>query len=189
MSFFETQLIYYAAPTLLGKKQANLFSVPLGSFGAYKKECGRYQKELASHGIAMVYLYCCEDRIFLMVYREDKMRRYLKMPRVRKYLRGIGYPDIKAEGGIAASLRHLRQRMLDSGEFPHEIVFFLGYPIPDVFAFMENKGQNYKIVGYWKVYGDQETALQTFRRYETCRNQMMRQVSTGVPIQSLLAGV
>lgn len=41
-----------------------------------------------------------------------------------------------------------------AAEFPHEIGFFFGYPAEDVFAFIREKGHNYKLVGDWKVYGD-----------------------------------
>lgn len=187
MSHFEAQLIHHAAPTLRGIKQANLFSLPLEQLPRFREEIARYQKQLAPYGIRLLYLYCCKKRVFLMVYRVSTMERTLRLPMVRAYLVSLGYPDLSKDGvSLIQILMHLRQRMTAYHEFPHEIGFFLGYPISDVFAFIREKGQNCKLVGYWKVYGDESAALHIFQSYEECRKEMMKQVAAGKSIPSLL---
>ena len=47
-------------------------------------------------------------------------------------------------------------------EFPHEIGYFLGYPCDDVYEFIAQRGENYKVFGAWKVYANVEQALATF---------------------------
>ena len=48
MSDFEKDLLYFASPALLGRKQANLFSFPVTCLTDYRKEIEKYKKELAS---------------------------------------------------------------------------------------------------------------------------------------------
>ena len=190
MSDFEAELIHHAAPTLLGRKQSNLFSLPLSLLPKCREEIALYGKKLAEKGICIVYLYSFKNRVFIMVYRQNAMMRYLRVPHVRDYLISLGYPArIGKKDAMTETLAHLRKRMQADGDFPHEIGFFLGYPPADVFAFMREKGQNYKCVGFWKVYGDEKRALRIFQCYRDCRDQMMEQVTAGTSILSLLGAV
>ena len=187
MSYFETELIHHAAPTLLGRKQANLFSFPLELLPKYREEIASYQKHLQPYGIHIVYLYSCKKRVFLMVYRQKAMLRYLRTPHVKQYLLSLGYPKTLGNPkAFCQTIQFLRSRMQAYCEFPHEIGFFLGYQPADVFCFIKQKGQNYKCVGYWKVYGDEQKALRIFQCYENCRETLMEQVAAGTPILSLL---
>ena len=70
MSDFEAELIHHAAPTLLGRKQSNLFSLPLSLLPKCKEEIALYGKKLAEKGICIVYLYSFKNRVFIMVYRQ-----------------------------------------------------------------------------------------------------------------------
>ena len=56
MSDFEAELIHHAAPTLLGRKQSNLFSLPLSLLPKCREEIALYGKKLAEKGICIVYL-------------------------------------------------------------------------------------------------------------------------------------
>ncbi len=187
MSDFERDLLNFASPALLGRKQANLFSFSMNCLTDYRKEIERYKKELAPLGISVEYLYCRYDRVYLLVYRKDMMLQYLKQPAVREFLIGAGYPEtIGEEGSLYQSLCILRKHILQDEDFPHEVGFFFGYPPEDVFAFIREKGRTYKLVGDWKVYGDGKAALRTFRSYARCRKRLMAQASAGTPIPSLL---
>ena len=54
----------------------------------------------------------------------------------------------------------------NGSDFPHEVGLFLGYPVWDVKGFIEHKGQQYKLCGYWKVYDDVPGALCKFEEYD-----------------------
>lgn len=187
MSDFEETMLYYASPALLGRKQANLFSFPLCRMVDYREEINKYQKELAPLGISVEYLYCRHQRVYLLIYRKNLLLEYLKQAEVKTFLLQEGYPaDTGTEAALPACLALLRQHILEGEEFPHEIGFFFGYPPEDVFAFIREKGKNYKLVGDWKVYGDGKAALHTFRSYARCRKRLMEGVSSGASILSLL---
>ena len=187
MSDFEMQMLYHGAPTLFGIKQANLFSLPLPRLRNIKEEVANYQKQLAKKGISLQYLYCCEKRVFFLVYRKEKLLQYFSDPKIKAFLVKTGYPvTVNQESSLVNTLAFLRHRIQKCNEFPHEIGFFLGYPADDVFAFIEEKGQNYKLCGYWKVYGDESAAVATFQEYTNCRKTLFHQASKGIPILSLL---
>jgi hypothetical protein len=81
------------------------------------------------------------------------------------FLAGQGYPR---SAPLFVLLDYLSKRCIRD-DFPHEIGIFLGYPVEDVRGFVAHKGRNYKLCGYWKVYGDVEKAKKCFRRYDACR--------------------
>ena len=187
MSDFEKDLLTFASPALLGRKQANLFSFSIDCLTDYRKEIDRYKKELAPLGISVEYLYCLQNRVYLLVYRKDMMLQYLRQPAVKEFLIKEGYPtNIGEEESLYQTLCILRKHIIQGAEFPHEVGFFFGYPPEDVFSFIREKGQNYKLVGDWKVYGDGKAALHTFRSYARCRKRLMEQASAGADIVSLL---
>ena len=187
MSDFEKDLLTFASPALLGRKQANLFSFSIDCLTDYRKEIDRYKKELAPLGISVEYLYCKQNRVYLLVYRKDMMLQYLRQPAVKEFLIKEGYPaNIGEEESLYQTLCILRKHIIQGAEFPHEVGFFFGYPPEDVFSFIREKGQNYKLVGDWKVYGDGKAALRTFRSYARCRRRLMEQASAGADIVSLL---
>ena len=75
---------------------------------------------------------------------------------------------------------------LKEDEFPHEIGLILGYPLDDVQAFIKEKGQNYKLAGIWKVYGDVESARENFNNYKTCKNLLTSLTSKGVSLENII---
>ena len=97
MSDFEKDLLYFASPALLGRKQANLFSFSINCLTDYRKEIDRYKKELAPLGISVEYLYCKKQRVYLLVYRKDMMLHYFKQPAVKEFLIKQGYPETPDE--------------------------------------------------------------------------------------------
>ncbi|MDR1902212.1 MAG: DUF3793 family protein [Treponema sp.] len=85
----------------------------------------------------------------------------------------------EADSPIFVYLNCLKKKLETFQQFPHEIGFFLGYPIDDVLGFVKHKGQNYKLCGYWKVYGNIETAKNNFYCYELCRKYMSAWLQKG----------
>jgi hypothetical protein len=90
-------------------------------------------------------------------------------------LSDLGYP----KGASASAALGYLKKQFGREPFPHEVGFFLGYPIDDVLGFVEHKGQNYKLCGYWKVYGDVEQAKLCFRQYDMCRGHLQTVMNAG----------
>ena len=110
--------------------------------------------------------------MLLLVYRPERLAETLDGAEVRRLLDRAGYPP---EATLEELLTILSRR-LHGSSFPHEIGLFLGYPPEDVEGFCRHKGQNFKICGCWKVYGDQEAACRCFDRYDRCRKAVCRRL-------------
>ena len=54
---------------------------------------------------------------------------------------------------------------------------------------MENHAQNYKFIGYWKVYGDEEKARRTFEKYKKCTDSYCRSLKAGQRLRDLAVAV
>ena len=69
--------------------------------------------------------------------------------------------------------------------FPHEIGVFLGYPPEDVKGFIENEGQKYLMIGYWKVYSDLARARMIFKEYDRAKDCAVNEFLTGKSIREI----
>ena len=114
----------------------------------------------------------------------ENIKSRLKRPiSIRNKLKKYGYPE---SGGIDECLEHLSGRIRSSSDFPHEIGVFLGYPTEDVMGFIENKGENFKFCGCWKVYGCEQTARRTFSNYDKCRKFLCSRLDAGADLYQAL---
>ena len=93
----------------------------------------------------------------------------------------MGYDCSSPEQYIAELIRKFQ----DTSRFPHEIGLFLGYPPEDVRGFIENKADNYKCVGTWKVYGDEKQAKKKFTQFKKCTDIYYKQWSQGKSVDRL----
>jgi hypothetical protein len=105
-----------------------------------------------------------------MIFDKRLLEQTIHNETVLAFLAARGYPS---GASIFAVLDYL-QKQFSCETFPHEVGFFLGYPAEDVLGFMKHKGENYKLCGYWKVYGNVKKAKEYFRRYDFCRECMNR---------------
>ena len=174
---FEHALAYHCAPSILGIKPADLFTWPREG----QQEIADYAEALQARGITLRVLRCSGKRALLLVYRPSCLERCLACPKVQQMLEQTGYP---AQADVETLLEVLTRRLTEE-EFPHEIGLFLGYPPEDVEGFCRCKGQNFKVCGRWKVYGDQEAAEQYFARCDRCRDLLCSRL-VSCPLLDLL---
>ena len=176
------------APVLLGLKPAAIFTVGkaekarleelLSSCG--KKRGGNCPLEEYCGGARMEEAFPSDCRVFaivtlhsgekesILLYRKDILYAHLADRKVKRFLHSLalGYE----EG--ADWILHFKKRFLEykeeGREFPHEIGIFLGYPLWDIRAFMQNPRREAKLTGYWKVYYKVEKAREQFQKYDRC---------------------
>ena len=97
------------------------------------------------------------------------------------FLKQCGY-----QNGCALDLvQQLQEKLCESQDFPHEIGLFLGYPFEDVQGFIQNRGCNCRLCGYWKVYANECEKKRLFEKYSHCRNVYCRKWTEGLSIQRL----
>ena len=163
---FEKKLAHFTAPTLLGIKCASLVSLSREEFDipAY---AAAFNAQAVRGGLQMQIMCRCQKRQLVLLYRPKLLQKRLEQPEIRRFLLRYGYTA-------------------DKPEFPHEIGIFLGYPLEDVDGFITHQGENCKLCGCWKVYGNVEQARRTFASYEKCRVFLCAKLSKGCNILQAL---
>lgn len=176
---FESIVGYHCSPVLMGLKPSNLVSFSKETDEAIPKLTELYTEKFYKEGIRMEIICSCKKHYLVLVYRPDMLEEYLSSEEVRAILKEDGYP---ADGSLSQLIGHLKKQFESNGEFPHEIGLFLGYPPEDVRGYRQCKGNDCKMSGYWKVYGDVEYARRLFAQFDRCREFIARQIQNGYSI-------
>ena len=178
----ETELARHCAPALAGIKAGNLLCLSRGKFPRLAQRLDQYRQDFTTRGISFEVLCDCEQRVLLLVYRKELLERHLSQPGAWAILSRAGYPgDVELPG----LLEHLKHRLGQGAQFPHEIGLFLEYPPEDVEGFQRNRGYNCKLCGHWKVYANPAEARTRFLRYDRCRDALCRRLEQGMTLRQL----
>lgn len=176
------------APVLLGLKPAAIFTVSKAEkvrleellFSCGKKKGGNCPLEEYCGGARMEEAFPSDCRVFaivtlhsgekesILLYRKDILYAHLADRKVKRFLHSLALGYEEGSDWIL----HFKKRFLEykeeGREFPHEIGIFLGYPLWDIRAFMQNPRREAKLTGYWKVYYKVEKAREQFQKYDRC---------------------
>lgn len=178
----EPQLIQYCSPTLSGLKAGSLFSLQRGDLQLPSKlDFPLFEQDT---NLRVRILHHCTKRFLIFLYRADLLEQHLNEGIPSKILHYYGY---RADWTLQEKLNLLSERIDTCQEFPHEIGLFLDYPPLDVLSFIQNKGENYKLCGIWKVYHNPEQAREIFRQYEKCKQTLQQQIAQGKTLFLALA--
>lgn len=181
----EELLVRNCAPTLAGLKTGNLFNCPYNDTEEIKKAARKYNKILVKKGLRLLPLSMRENRALIYVYRPSSLSKDLRHNTARRLLKEHGYTvDTHISCAPERCIIQLMKR-LGSEDFPHEIGLFLGYPPEDVCGFIENKAEDCKCVGCWKVYGDEAAAQKLFAKYKKCTDVYCTQLKKGNSVERL----
>lgn len=174
-------MIRHCAPTLAGMKTGSLFSCHYDSEEAVCKDIRAMNQSLVPKGLRVLCLKYQSGLALIYLYRPNRLCQDLTDPIAAHLLEDRGYPCANADRCVVVLVNKLRC----SGEFPHEIGLFLGYPPIDVEGFITHRAQDFKCVGDWKVYGDEEQAKKTFARYRACTECYHAQWCSGKSVEQL----
>lgn len=174
---FEKHLAMHTAPTIMGVKCANMFSVKQSDRAV--EECIRsFSRDASLCGLKMKQLCKCKERSLIYVYHEKLLTAWLGSPEVSAFLSDFGYtPDMSLDKKL-----DILSKRISCDEFPHEVGAFLGYPIEDIRGFIENQGKNCLLCGCWKVYSNAEQAQRTFKMYDRCREILCDRLNSGIDL-------
>ena len=181
----EELFVRCCAPTLAGMKTGSMFTCVYDTREELHQDVRRLNRELGPRGLRVLPLRYHNRKALLYVFRPAALKRDMSDNRAQEILCEAGYGGMCCEECV----RHLMKRMQASGEFPHEVGLFLSYPPEDVCGFIENHAQNYKFIGYWKVYGDEEKARRTFIRYKQCTDSYCRSLKAGRRLKDLAVAI
>ena len=177
----EEIIVKHCAPVLAGLKTANLINCKADKNFS---DNGSIEK-LAKKGVETVILAENGESSLVYVFRRTRLENDLNKPETISLLREFGYEYTSVDEAVG----RLKERIAVSPCFPHEIGLFLGYPVEDVKGFIENKGRNYKCMGYWKVYCNECEAKKTFEKYKKCIDVYTRVYLEGAGIDKLTVAV
>lgn len=144
-------------------------------------ELNDWNQRLQASGVRIRRLQTQPTFSLVYVYRPTMLQRHLQEEEAGRFLQSFGYTGQSLE----KDLRWLQKRLSKRSEFPHEIGLFLGYPLKDVCGFIQNEGQNFQYSGYWKVYGDLESAKRQFEAYHICTDLLCKCYADGVGAEDL----
>ena len=184
---FETVMLEQCAPVLASLKPGGLFRYETRDSADLARRVMSWNVQLEPKGLRVRVLKGCvlTHRYLVYVYRVNRLAAVLQDPAVRDFLARTGYRLPKPGQPWETLLDQLSRRLCCEGEFPHEIGIFLGYPLPDVEGFIQNRGQNFTCCGCWKAYGDPEAAQRHFDQLRKCTAVYLRLYHSGTPILRL----
>lgn len=153
-----------AAPTIKGKKPSSLLAFSMQRknlftlWHCYKHEiCPEFNLEYFE-------LKDGAEITIVLFYRRKMLEKCLAISNNLDFLNSLGYQEAVT---LEEKLQLLKSRFAFT--CTHEVGIFLGFPVEDVKGFIENKGKNYLLSRYWKVYRNQERAELLFRIYDEAR--------------------
>jgi hypothetical protein len=177
----EELLVRHAAPTLAGLKAGNLISCRTSDGLHLMQQIQSWNQILNGKGVVITILSVRDNLYLLYVHRPNLVTKHLQQQESLRILCPLGYADCPVQEAIL----HLQERLAQQSDFPHEIGLFLGYPIQDVEAFIQQNGCNGLYDGCWKVYTDLAQAQQTFARYKKCTRLYLEQYRKGKKLEEL----
>ena len=171
---FENELALHASPTLIKIKVASLFNYVIKPSDDVNEIICDYINALSKYNLKLKVFCRCNKRILVYIYNHTQLENLIFDN--KDFLNEHGYQDCTS---VEKYLNTLILKINNQKDFPHEIGFFLGYPLEDVKSFIEHKGKNYLHYGYWKVYHNKEEALKTFERYTKIQKYMSNRIAGG----------
>lgn len=175
----ELQIALQCAPVLAGFKISNLLIVPV-------KDIAKVKQILKNTDIECELISVKAGKATMLLYRSEELCTYFQNKEIRLLMQFMGYTDFSREALFARFQKHYVAYQQEDAEFPHEMGFFLGYPLEDVVGFIQNQGKDFLHTGYWKVYANLQEKLDLFRQFDMVQEQFVQYVSEGGRLGELL---
>lgn len=177
----EKIIAYYCGPALAGIKPANIVACHKDKISDIHKKIDELNYQMNKRDIYFEIVCECEKRVLLMVYRKKILQAALSNYDVQEFLKSYAYPE---NADVNVYMDILKQRLAED-EFPHEIGIFLGYPLHDIYGFINHKNEGCVLTGEWKVYENPEQAQRMFERFSKCRAAIARRMEQGLSLEQV----
>lgn len=168
-------LANHCAPALLGIKPSSIATYQKSKDDDIHAEVEKLNSSLNKNDIYIEILCECESRAVMIVYRKRVLEKHLNERLNKAFLNCYGYAQSYE---VDEYLSFLKTR-LNCENFPHEIGVFLGYPLKDVYSFINHRDEGCIMTGEWKVYHNPEEAEKTFCRFRKCKKALSEKVENG----------
>lgn len=178
----ENLIAHHCGPALAGIKPANIAACYKSRIPDIHAEIEKLNNQLNCKSIYIEILCECEKRVLIMVYRKNLLEQQLNNPEMNKFLASYGYPK---SGTVNTYIDFLKKRLKKIMDFPHEIGVFLGYPLHDIYGFINHPDEGCLLIGEWKVYENAEAAKKLFSKYKACRKALVKRISSGLTLAQI----
>ena len=133
-------------------------------------------------------LYQSSQKVILYIYQKEWLDSYLRKQNIQEFLKAYEYIISDTEEILLFLKKRVKMFYQQKEEFPHEIGIFLQYPLEDVTSFVENRGKNFLLSGYWKVYHNIEKAKEIFTSYDKAKEELIKEILNGKTLTQVLIG-
>ncbi|MFR5582853.1 MAG: DUF3793 family protein [[Clostridium] scindens] len=151
-----------------------------------RRHLKEFWRVLDGTGIDGKILTVSQERCMVFIYREAALKEYLRRREVRGFLEPYGYDKKDLDWILQKLSARVCQYSCDGRGFPHEIGAFLDYPIEDVKCFIDKRGQDCLMTGYWKVYHNPERARMIFLAYDKAKISAVNEFLAGKRIRDIV---
>lgn len=162
----------HCAPLILRLKPATMLMIP-------HNEVFEYERLARFHQLCYVRLYESATKYAMLFYDWDYLCMHLQQDTNRSLLHSMGYANTSLEVMFSTLSTRIQAYYERTGEYPHEIGIFLGYPYDDVRAFMKSGAEKVLYRGYWNVYDNVECAKYMFQTYDRVRSVFLDRTMHG----------
>lgn len=172
----ENIIAYHCGPALAGIKPSNIVACYKDKLPDVHESIIRLNLQLNHKDIYIEALCECEKRVLIMVYRRKKLSEQLSRNEISDFLSSFGYDS---DSRLCEKILTLKERIANNESFPHEIGTFLGYPLHDIYGFINHRNDGCLLTADWKVYEDEDGARKIFERYNKCRRALLARLKDG----------
>lgn len=170
-------LVLAAAEVLEEVKPANLVRVSHKPYACGRNIADLWQKHgqrlMADSPLRAFNLSSEPGSYLLLIYHPGLLQKRLSSRTSRTFLTRLGYRQPHL---IEAVLEQLAQRFAVNNELPHEIGWFLGYPLKDVEGFMGRKPLKVSGQRLWEIYGHPHRSNALADLYHKHHHRVVRQL-------------
>jgi hypothetical protein len=193
--FYENSINSYVAFTLANSCMPTLLKLKPASLVNFNKKYTNnkidfmttLQYEISQFHVKYEILYENDVMYCILIYHYDFLNNVIQKFHNNKLIFSNDYQsnDYQSDNVyLTFYLSILKRRYRNYMEkiiidFPHEVGIFLGYPMIDVAEYIKNKGENYLLSGYWKVYHNVNKAKRTFFTYTKIRECSLELINSG----------
>lgn len=204
----EHSILSWCSPTLAGVKPASAFSLLRYHCVGHRVDGRQVMAELRDglldavlrdinaatepKGVRVEAFARRRGSTMIYVHRPELFDEFVGAEPVATMLEIEGY-DVRDP---RACLLRLRERIASfdrcprdrygRDRYPHEIGFFLGYPLHDVLAFVRQRQRGVLLRGCWNVYDDVAHAQSTFNMYDVLTGMRMDRYQEGAAFAELV---
>lgn len=114
------------------------------------------------------------SKLRLFIYNKQALKKCLDNKHVLKYLVANGYP---IEFDVDNYVERLAKRIKEGNDFPHEIGFFLGYPVKDVLGFMNIIDLPHTKTMGWRMYGNTRFSETYYHKVNDAKSEIRSYVT------------